>query len=320
MKLNLMIILGAIASVAIAEPLRYRQNQQIQTSARQTVGNGVLQSELGETTTESNTSDKNTERSEPAPLDVPTNQNGPYLPQGWRPLGQLLVLPFAIRENLESTTTVESSTLNDDETTEVVSTTQSIASEQQLQVETSEPKINKLTPYKRPTVKLVGELKVTTKDETKVESKENSTENSDESIEATEQSDEATTTEQSDEATTIVNSKSENLETTSEPQSEAVDVEKTNEEGQQPANAQQPQPQIPSTTQTAFFIQLPDGSFQRIVYLTPQTSVQSAFVQQPQQSNVAFQQPNQSPINYPFGFNPIVNPKIVTFSSQYQAY
>lgn len=302
MKLTLVLFLGVIVSVALAEPLRYRQSQQLRASAQQTDGGVALQAEAP--STDLNTADNNNGRSEPAP-----NQNGPYLPKGWRPLGQLLVLPFAVRENLESTTTVDSTTFNDQstETNDESSTTPVDPAQRQLPAETSEPKFKKTAPYKRPTVKLVGELKVTTNEDSKQKSRGNSKENSAES--------DNKTTEQSDEAATTVDPKSENLETTSEPQSEAVDVENSNEDGQQSPNAQQPQaPQIP---QTAFIVQLPDGSFQRIVYLTPQTPAQAAFVSQP--ANVPSQQLNQSP-NYPFGFNPITNPKIVTFSSQYQAY
>lgn len=296
-----------MVSVALAEPLRYRQGQQLQASAQQTDGGVALQAGFAAPTTESNTADNNNGRSEPAPE---VNQNGPYLPKGWRPIGQLLVLPFAVRENVESTTTVESTSFNDQstESNDETSTTPVVPAQRQLPTETSEPKFRKTAPYKKPTVKLVGELKVTTNEDSKQKSKENSKGNSAE----TSDSDNATT-EQSDEAATTVDPKSENLETTSEPQSEAVDVETSNEDGQQSPNAQQP-PQIP---QTAFFVQLPDGSLQRIVYLAPQTPAQAAFVSQP--ANVPFQQLNQSP-NYPFGFNPITNPKIVTFSSQYQAY
>lgn len=318
MKSITVLLLCAVLTVALAEPLRYRQGQQIQASARQTDGGVALQAELGDSTTEATAPNNDNGRSDAAP-QVPTNQNVPqgYLPQGWRPFGQLLVLPFAVRENLESTTTVESSTLNDAETTEEPSTTtETFATRGQPRVETSEPKVKKTAPYKRPTVKLVGELKVAPKEATKQKPQENSKENSSESNET-----ESTSTETSDEATTKTNAKSENLETTSEPQAEAVDVEESNEEGKQATSNQQPtqvQPQAPQVPQTALFVQLPDGSLQRIVYLPQQTPAQAAFIPQP--ANVQFQQLNQAPATYPFAINPITNPKIVTFSSQYQAF
>lgn len=130
--------------------------------------------------------------------------------------------------------------------------------------------------------------------------------------ESTEAETDFSTTENSDEATTTSNPRSENLESTPEPDAEAVDVEKSNEEGKKVnKNEQLPSP-LP---QAGFLIQLPDGTFQRIVYVAPQTSSDS--VPQPPTSQI--QQFTQAP-NSPFGFNPITNPRIVTFSTQYNAW
>lgn len=318
MKLILVLFLSAVLVAALAEPLRYRQAGPIRTSARQTDGGVALRAELGDSTTEAsdNQSDEGTPEPPSRVPQVPFNQNAPYYPQGWRPLGQLLVLPFGIRENLESTRTVESSTFNEAENTEAENTeapaTESDATKGQLQLETSEPKLKKTTPYKRPTVKLVGELKLGSKENSKENSKEDSTESNQT----------GNTTTETDEITTA-QSKSADLETTSEPEAEAVDAENSNGEGQQSTNTQEVnQSQAPGATQAPqgpqYFIQLPDGSLQRIVYLTSQTPAQAAIA--PQQANVPqFQQVRESP-NYPFAFNPITNPRIVTYSTQYHAF
>lgn len=89
-------------------------------------------------------------------------------------------------------------------------------------------------------------------------------------------------------------------------------TEEAEEEAKQTTNAQ-----TPSAEPAGYFVQLPDGSFQRIVaFVTPQDRPQAALVAQP--SNVPFQQLYQA-TNNPFGYNPITNPKIVTFSAQYNA-
>lgn len=320
MKTSVILFLGAVLCGALAEPLRYRQAQQVRASAKQTDGRVQLQAELGEPTNEASGDQEPDDEGKPeqgvTEPSIYQSAPAPYPPRGWVPFGQLLVLPVAVREearekqngNLESTTTVESSTSDDSEATEQTPTTEAQSNNGQLQeVETSEPK-TKLAAHKQPgspgsTIIIVngkktGQLKV----EAKQKAKEESTESNE------------TTTETADEATTTTDAKSENLETTSEPDAEAVDVEKANEKGKEMNNAAGPQ--VPPS---GFFIQLPDGSFQRIVYVAPQTpQTQAAFVPQP--ANVqAFQQLNQSP-NFSFGFNPITNPRIVTFSTQYNAW
>lgn len=307
MKTFVALFLVALLSSAFAEPLRYRQAQPVRASAKQTDGGVALQAELGDSANGAGDDQgaRNDEGRREQGVTEPSiyqSAPAPYPPRGWVPFGQLLVLPVAVRGNVESTTTVESSTFNESEATEETPTT-----EQLQEVETSEPKTKLSAAHKRPggpTIviikgKKVGELKVEAKQEAKEE----------ESSETNE-----TTTETADEATTTTNDqKSENLETTSEPDAEAVDVEQSNEEGKQAAN-----PQGPPVPQTGFFLQLPDGSFQRIVYVAPQTpQAQAAFVPQP--ANIPFQQLNQAP-NNPFGYNPITSPRIVTFSTQYNAW
>lgn len=311
MKFILVVFLCAIITIALAEPLAYRQRSVIRTSARQTDNGGVaLQAEFGDSTTPTNVAAKSDDdekaAAEPTP-EQPTIQNGPYYPTGWRPLGQLLVLPFAVRENLDSTANVETKSFNSNnnsETTEETATDPS-NDQQKSEVETSEPKSKKTAAYKKPPQKFVGQLKAGSKPGT-AESKETTGQST------TETDDEATTTE----------AQKEDLETTSEPESEAVDdAEKKNVDGQQSTNTQDPAAAAPQFPQTGYFIQLPDGSLQRTVYLQPQTPAQAAFLPQPAAASgdIQFQQLNQAP-NYPFAFNPIVNPKIVTFSSQYHAF
>lgn len=309
MKFILVVFLSSIITIALAEPLAYRQRSVIRTSARQTDNGGVaLQAEFGDSTTPTNfaaKSDSDERAATPTP-EQPAIQNGPYYPTGWRPLGQLLVLPFAVRENLDSTANVETKSFNsnsDSETTEETATDTS-DDQQKSDVETSEPKLKKTGAYKKPPQKFVGQLKANSKAGT-VESKQTT----------------GQSTTETDDETASTESQKEDLETTSEPESEAVDdAAKSNVDGQQSTNTQDPEaaPQFP---QTGYFIQLPDGSLQRIVYLQPQTPAQAAFLPQPAAAsgNIQFQQLNQAP-NYPFAFNPIANPKIVTFSSQYQAF
>lgn len=305
MKFILVVFLSAIFAIALSEPLAYRQRSVIRTSARQTDNNGVaLQAEFGDSTTPANNAD---ERAAAEPNQQA--QPGPYLPTGWRPLGQLLVLPFAVRENLDSTArNVETKSFNsngDSETTEETATDSSTDQQKSTEVETKEPKSkNPTAAYKKPPQKFSGQLNA-------ANSKDGAKAGTADSKATTESEDEATTTE----------AQKEDLETTSEPESEAVDnAEKSNVDGQQATNAQSPAA-VPQFPQTAYFVQLPDGSLQRIVYLQPQAPAQAAFLPQPvaASGNLQFQQLNQSP-NYPFALNPIVNPKIVTFSSQYQAF
>lgn len=326
MKTFVILYLSAVLCGALAEPLRYRQAQQVQaTAARQTDGSVAAKVELGEKEAEANDNQEtqndegNSEQVTEPPFTL--NAPAPYYPRGWRPFGQLLVLPVAVRQNFESTTPVESSTLSDSETetTEENPSTEAQATSGQLQaVETSEPKEQKTAAHKRPTIviiskgKKVGELKFAPKEESKKEEsrKEESTENS--------ENDSATTENDDADGATNTDPKSENLETTSEPDSEAVAPENSNNDGKQLTNTQGAnQPQLPPFPQAAFFIQLPDGSFQRIVYVAPQTPPQAPFVPQP--ASTESQQLNQAP-NNPFGFNPITNPRIVTFSTQYNAW
>lgn len=289
---------AVVFAVVSAEPVRYYR-QPFRASARQT--NNVLAFEAGlgdssTTTTAPTAAIPEQEQNEDEEKSEQTTENAPYKLAGWRPSGQLLVLPFEVRanQNLESTATVESTTFDDEPTSTENPTTEKQAKGEQLELESSEPK-TKTAAYKRPPLKVSGALKAEVN------------EDSSESNEAT-----STTTESNDESetTTVVNGA---LETTSEPNSEAVDVENTKSEN--PVPNQQPQlPQGP--LQPAFFVQLPDGSYQRIVYFPVQPpSVQPVETA----ANVQFQQLVQPQVT-PFGFNPITNPRIVTFSSQYQAF
>lgn len=101
---------------------------------------------------------------------------------------------------------------------------------------------------------------------------------------------------------------------TTEMTDEVAEDEKRDKEAQEEVTQMTNAP-IPSAEPSGYFIQLPNGSFQRIVYIAPQSlqvQTQSAIASQP--TNAPFQQLQQATIN-PFGYNPITNPKIVTFSS-----
>lgn len=301
MKSIVILLLVTILSVALAEPLKYRQNQQFRASARQTSA-----AELSEPTTEGSGNEE--DDGSTAEQATKAREEQAYNPSGWRPSGQLLVLP--IRENIESTPAVESSTLDDAQTTaETTATTEENPTTEpfvakQTKLEVAEPKPKITAAYKKGPLKFSGELKVGA---------------SDESSETTETNDEskAATTEQPSGA----------LETTSEPDSEAVEnVEAKNAEGSQVGSNSKPtEPQPvapPQGLPPAFFVQLPDGSLQRVIYLTPPSVAQPAVfppVSQMPAPNVPFGQLVQ-PQNQPFAFNPIANPRIVTFSQQYQAY
>lgn len=248
----MILFLGAFLCDTLAEPLRYRQVQQVQAKS------------LAHEASENQDSRNDEEKSEQGITEPP---------KAWIPIasftnGQLVVLPVAVRENVDSTATVESTIINDSETTEE----SPITNGQVQEVETTEPKTKQLAAHKRPgptiiiiTGKKSGALNVEP---------------------------------QKQEAN---NESSETNEKTTEPAGEAVDFGKSNKENEQ----------MIQSRQTAFLVQMPDGSFQQIVYFAPQTSqTQAAIVSQ--SANIPFQQFNQAP-NYPVGFNP----KIVTFSSQY---
>lgn len=287
-----------VFSLVSAEPIRYYR-QPFRASARQTNNGLAFEAGLGDASSTTTTAPKAVpEQNEDEEKSEQTTENAPYKVAGWKPTGNLLVLPFEVsaNQNFESTTTVESTTFDDEPTSTENPTTGAQAKGEQLELETSEPK-TKTAAYKRPPLKVSGALKA------EVASSDDSSESNESTSTTTESNDES-------ESTTVVNGA---LETTSEPNSEAVDVENTKSEN--PASNQQPQlPQGPF--QPAFFVQLPDGSYQRIVYFPAQPpSVQPVATA----ANVQFQQLVQPQVT-PFGFNPIANPRIVTFSSQYQAF
>lgn len=272
MKAIVILFLSALLCGTLAEPLRYRGAQQ--TAQAKSVSNKGS----GDEDTESNDEDPQQVVTEPT---IYLSAPAPYPPTQWLQIagltnGQLLVLPVAVRENSESTSS------NDSDNTEETSTTESQAANGQVQeVETSEPKSKPSAAHKRPgpTIiiikgKKVGELKVQANQGAKQESAETS-------------------------------------ENTTETTEETVDAENSNEaEKKQTTNGNA---QVLAGAQPGYFVQLPDGSYQQIVYFAPQT----AFAAQP--TNVPFQQLNQQASFNPFGYNPIVNPKIVTFSTQYNA-
>lgn len=305
MKTIVILLLAVILSVALAEPIKYRQNQQeFRATARLESNKSAKETEE---TTEGSGNNENDDNNNEA--EQTTDKQLAYL--YLKPNGQLLVLP--IRGNLESTTTVESSTFDDTQTTTDNPTTeQAAANANQLEMEEAEPKTKKLTAaYRKGPLKFSGQLKLGN-DKESSESNEAST--------TTEANDESASTEES-----VKNQTSGALETTSEPDSEAVEAENTGSNpDEQKTKQTEPQPGTfpPQSLQPAFFVQLPDGSFQRVIYLTPPPMAQPAIippVSPVPSGNLQFQQLVQ-PQGQSFGFNPIANPRIVTFTSQYQAY
>lgn len=107
---------------------------------------------------------------------------------------------------------------------------------------------------------------------------------------------------------------SENLETSSEPEAESVNVEDENKEQRKKAAAQ-PKEQVPNAAFTPnaapVILQFPDGSYQRVVFLSagPQ-------IAQPTFAGQLIHPNSQQTLP----FNQFASPRVVTFTSQYQAY
>lgn len=272
MKSIVILFLSAVFCATFAEPLKYREAQQVQSKSLVNEANVDQDTENDEEKPEQDVTEPTVYQSVPVP----------YPPISWLPVsgytnGQLLVLP---RENLELIT------FGNFETSEKTSATESQATNEQTEeLETSEPKTKPLAAHKRPgpTIiiiknKKIGELKVETNQKS-TDANENTTEMGDETVED----------------------------------------EKSNKEDEEENDKQMTNAQVPSTQPAGYLIQLPDGSFQRIVYVVPQTrqvQTQGAFISQ--SNNIPFQQLQQA-TNSPFGYNPIINPKIITFSTQYNA-
>lgn len=99
MKTIVILFLGSFLCITLAEPVRYRQTQQVQASARQ-IDQRLENSENEESQKDVRDSEGGESQSELTPESIGTvflQPPSPYPPQGWRPFGQLLVLPVAVR-------------------------------------------------------------------------------------------------------------------------------------------------------------------------------------------------------------------------------
>lgn len=288
------------------------------------------QSNDDSTTVESTTSQDDlsptTDNSESA------NAGGPYPPSGWKPLGRLFLLP---NEQLTATTTQVPAA--EVPTTVVPATKQTQSQGQQkgpsgrLVAEKSEQDeiavadntLENVPQEPNENVKDDAE-EIETTTELKKENASGKLE-AESPCETTDESRSDTTTEA--EATTTQQTSSK-LETTSEPDSEAVEQPKV-------VNNVQPQPPVvgaavPPFIQAgpgAFLIQLPDGSLQRFVFVAASNGIPPSANLAPNQlvpvATSPFQelaQPQAVQAQQPFGYNPIAAPRVVTFSSQYQSF
>lgn len=317
-----------LVAIVFGEPIRPRSR----TFAKQTVGNGPAENDInGEQTPEDSV--KSVERpyvvvkSYPSgallvvPLDQPradstavesttsyndqpvttdssanVNAGAPYSPNGWIPAGRLLLLP---NEKVTATTT------------EVPATTEQpcVPSNQfgRLQTQTGEQEeiaVADNEPYPPNAADENDDAEEIITPQPKKQNKNGKLQAGD----ATESSNNSNdSTESQPSSTTSPSSK---LETTSEPDAEAVDV------GQQPQPQGRERPAIAPSNPGAFVVQLPDGSLQRFVFVaTPNGLVP---VSRPPFQQLVQPQIAQVPQSYPQ--NSIASPRVVTFSSQYQSF
>lgn len=99
---------------------------------------------------------------------------------------------------------------------------------------------------------------------------------------------------------------------TSEPTEADVDCAKSSTKAKQMMNDAQSAP-------SGFFVQLPDGSFQQIIYFGAETSQIEPTLSASQPATLLSGQIQQAP-NDPLVYYPFINPKTVTFSTQYNAW
>lgn len=275
------------------------------------------------TTVESTTSDEEFS----ATTDNSENIGGPYPPSGWKPAGQLLLLP---NEEIAVTTTEVPTTEHEQPTTQLQQKNQS----GQLVAQRTEQEEIAVADNESEDTASLSETNAK-EDAEEIETAEpkktvNGKSEDDNSSESAEESN-STSTEAQPSSTEQPSSK---LETTSEPDSEAVDVEQqpgsvnNGEQGQsQRPEAGAEVPPLLQSGPAAFIIQLPDGSLQRFVFIAAPQGVLPTANSPPNAllpvANSPFQQlvqPQLTQAAQPFGYNPIASPRVVTFSSQYQAF
>lgn len=249
----------------LAEPADYRANQRVRALEKQQQSpKEEPESENVEVTTvnagqnrpsgNQNEKQQVEEVEEPKGKPEPTtesNESGPYVPTGWQPAGNLLVLPPGVLWVAPQTTT--------------------------------------------PTAAEEDTTTTTTTDEAETESATT----------------EAIGTTETSETNRLARTK---VETTSEPDAESVDVEAASDAPEVPEVPQHEQPPAPHAVNT-FFVQLADGSLQRVVLLNngvnyPTVPLTAALQAQP----VLQVQP------YSFGSVYAGAPRIVSYTAQYQVH
>lgn len=287
-------LLSAVVLISSAEPVQYRANQRVKPLQQQQLQQKPADnpdSENIEVTTvdPKNKSDNQSEKQQEEEVEEPkgkveptteSDESAPYVPSGWKPAGNLLVLPtnggifyIAPQPRVAPPTTTEAQ-----ETTESEGTTEGTTESATTESGTTE----------------IGTTESATEDSTTEES--------------------GSTTEDDKFARTKV-------ETTSEPDAESVDVETTeapvNETPEIPQHEQPPSP----TAVNTFFVQLSDGTFQRVVFVNaPATNLQAAPWTAALQAQPVLQ-PQPILQAQPYAFNSAyVAPKIVTYTSHYQSW
>lgn len=289
------------------------------------------------TTTDLPTTDSNSVES-----TEPSVRSGPYPPSGWRPMGPLLVLPIdsARGENVPLASPTPFATVrlqqagptpkcDEAETTEAPN--DAVPNSQ----------LYKTDSYVNLRVQTSGQLRAApteqdeiaaaaAKDEeTKTERSENREDSEEveksepkalkesgklkvDNSETPNEKDDSTTEAVGEDATTELDEKSStdrpsaNLETTSEPDSEAVEgVEEQSKVAKSPEQPRGGAPVFVPSASPVILLQLSDGTFQRIVLpFAPQSS----------------QPLTQNPLPQPFAFNAPGAPRVFTYTSQYQSF
>lgn len=223
-----------------------------------------------------------TEQEEEQPVEAEgRSANGPYPPSGWKPEGTLLVLPLDAQASEDTTTTT-------------------------LAPESAEPEGRSQPggPYPpsgwRPPS---GQLLLLPIEQQTLAEASPATVNQKDS-ENNEHDDTEQTTVNSN-AKAATNRPLARLETTSEPEAEAVEPRQSNPTPNQP-------PVVQAGVPGTYFVQLPNARQQQIIYLQPLV-VPSALRTPVATSNVQYQQLIQAP-------NAAARPRAVAYTTQYQSW
>lgn len=245
-----------------------------------------IQTEEAETETPTTTEQEQT----PAEAEGRSGTNGPYPPSGWKPEGVLLVLPLDAQAS-ETTTAIAE---------DVTTTT--------LPSEIAEPQgrsQSDAAPYAPSGWKPSGQLLLLPNEQETLAESSPAAANRDQ--ENNENDDKEPTTVDA-KATATTDKPLARLETTSEPDAEPVDV---NVQGQNNPAPNTP-PVIQAAVPGAYFVQLPNGSLQRIIYLAAPLAAPAAVAAPIATSNVQYQQLIQA--------QPNIAPRVVAYTTQYQSW